>query len=347
MGEPYFQKREFMDNNQFCVYSSNYNLYGDMSDRVMSVIKQFVKKLEIYSIDECFIDVSDIDDHKLHETLIAIKDEVKRLTGIPVSIGVGPNKTIAKLVSKIAKKQPSYDGVCSYWDIKDFKSKCETIPLDDVWGIGRQWSKKLKKLGIENVLQFSNLHENLVKKLLNINGLRTLMEIKGDYCYEIIEKSKTKKNVASARSFGQDINSFEQISEAMYTYIHNGLKKLNENELSPNQAVIFINGNYHKNQKHYASKLIRFHKQTNNINEIWSQVYPHLKSIYDETKTYKKCGIIFNHLIPQEIQQGVLFDNPIQSVNRPINKEKKWLMKQEYKSPKYTTDWNQIPKVFS
>jgi hypothetical protein len=123
MGEPFFQKREFMDEHRFCVYSSNYNLYGDMSDRVMTTIKKYANEVEVYSIDECFVDFSNIPDEELEDRLHLIRNEVKRLTGIPVSIGVGPNKTLAKLTSHIAKKQPSYDGICSYWALPNFRHR--------------------------------------------------------------------------------------------------------------------------------------------------------------------------------------------------------------------------------
>ena len=136
MGEPFFQKREFMDEHRFCVYSSNYNLYGDMSDRVMTTIKKYANEVEVYSIDECFVDFSNIPDEELEDRLHLIRNEVKRLTGIPVSIGVGPNKTLAKLTSYIAKKQPSYDGICSYWALPNFRNLLYTIPVDEVWGIG-------------------------------------------------------------------------------------------------------------------------------------------------------------------------------------------------------------------
>jgi DNA polymerase V len=346
MGEPFFQKKEFMENHRFCVYSSNYNLYGDMSDRVMKTIQKFANNIEIYSIDECFIDLSDTPDDKLIDTLFLIKNEVKRLTGIPVSIGVGPNKTLAKLTSKIAKKQSQYDGVCSFWNLENFKNKSYEIPIDEVWGIGRQWTKKLNLLGVESVGQFIMMNDNSVKKLLNINGLKTQMELKGYYCHQVKSKPKLKKNIASTRSFGQDIDNFDQISEAMYSYIKNGIKKLTDNEISPNTVTIFIAGNIHKNQKHFKSKQIQLQNQTRNTNEIWSQVFPHLKELFDKNKSYKKCGIIFNNLMPETVQQTTLFSEPIQTVIPPKNTEKKWEMRQDFISQKYTTSWDEIPNVF-
>jgi DNA polymerase V len=346
MGEPFFQKREFMDEHRFCVYSSNYNLYGDMSDRVMTTIKKYANEVEVYSIDECFVDFSNIPDEELEDRLHLIRNEVKRLTGIPVSIGVGPNKTLAKLTSYIAKKQPSYDGICSYWSLPNFRNLLYTIPVDEVWGIGRQWTKKLKKMDVTSVGQFVMVSDLSIRKMMNVNGLKTKMELLGEYCHPVQKIPKLKRNIASTRSFGQDIDSFEQIAEAMYSYIQSGIKKLIDNEISPNRATIFLCGNIHKGEKHYSSKQISFHKQTRDIEEIWSQVYPHLQSIYSDTKKYKKCGIIFNDLMPESIQQGTLFSMAIQPIQPPTNTEKKWEMRQDYISQKFTTSWADIPTVF-
>ena len=346
MGEPFFQKKDFMEEHRFCVYSSNYNLYGDMSDRVMTIIKRYANEVEVYSIDECFVDFSNIPDDELVDRLMLIKNEVKRLVGVPVSIGVGPNKTLAKLTSHIAKKQPTYDGVCSYWSLQNFRNSLYEISVDEVWGIGRKWSKKLKMIGVESIGQFVMLNDGLVRKMMNVNGLKTKMEILGMYCHPIQPIPKLKRNVASTRSFGKDVGDFDQLAEAMYTYIKNGVKKLIDNGISPNRATIFLSGNVHKGEKHYSSKQITFQKQTRDVEEIWSQVYPNLRAIYSDKKKYKKCGIIFNDLMPESIEQGTLFSSSIQLVQPPANVEKKWEMRQEFISQKFTTNWDEIPKVF-
>ena len=346
MGEPFFLKKDFMEEHRFCVYSSNYNLYGDMSDRVMTVIKKYANEVEVYSIDECFVDFSNIPDDELTDRLLLIKNEVKRLVGIPVSIGVGPNKTLAKLTSYIAKKQTSYNGVCSYWTLQNFRDLLYKIPADEVWGIGRKWYKKLKMIGVDSVGQFVMLNDGLVRKMMTVNGLKTKMELLGMYCHPIQPVPKLKRNIASTRSFGKDIDTFDQIAEAMYSYVKNGVKKLHENGISPNRATIFIAGNKHKDEKHYSSKQILFQKQTRDENEIWSQIYPHLKKMFKTGKKYKKCGIIFNDLMPESIEQGTLFSSSIQIVQPPTNVEKEWEMRQEFMSQKFTTSWKEIPSVF-
>lgn len=346
MGEPFFLKKDFMDEHRFCVYSSNYNLYGDMSDRVMTTIKKYANEVEVYSIDECFVDFSNIPDDELLDRLHLIRNEVKRLTGIPVSIGVGPNKTLAKLTSFIAKQQPSYDGVCSYWSLHNFRNSLYTISVDEVWGIGRKWNKKLKSLGVDSIGQFVMMSDAIVRKLMNVNGLRTKCELLGMYCHPIQPIPKLKRNIASTRSFGQDINSFDQIAEAMYTYIKNGVKKLVDNEISPNRATIFLAGNKHKGEKHYSSKTIKFELQTRDVSQIWSQIYPHLRQMYKNGKNYKKCGIIFNDLMPEKVEQGTLFSSSVQLIQPPANREHMWEMKQDFMSQKYTTSWGEIPSVF-
>lgn len=346
MGEPFFQKRDFMDDHKFCVYSSNYNLYGDMSDRVMSVIKKYANQVEVYSIDECFVDFSNIPDGELVDRLHLIRNEVKRQTGIPVSIGIGPNKTLAKLTSHIAKQQQAYNGVCSFWELKNFRNSLYEIPVDEVWGVGRAWAKKLKSLEVYSIGQFLMMNDSHVRKLMNVNGLRTKLELLGMYCHQITPIPKAKRNIASTRSFGSDVDSFDQIAEAMYSYIKSGVKKLIDNELSPTKATIFISGNRHKGESHGISRQIFLQRQTRDIDEIWSQIYPHLKEMYQQDKKYKKCGIIFNDLQPENIEQLTLFSEPIDFVAPPINEEKKWEMRQEYISQKYTTSWDEIPQVF-
>ena len=155
-----------------------------------------------------------------------------------------------------------------------------------------------------------------------------------------------KMNIASTRSFGQDINEFDQVAEAMYSYIQSGVKKLKDNEVEPNRATIFVCGNIHKGQKHYKSKQIILQKQTKDVNEIWSQIYPHLQSIYDSNKKYKKCGVVFNYLIPEQYEQMTLFVEDIEPVTPPSNEIKRWEMKQDFISQRYTTSWEELPLIF-
>lgn len=346
MGEPFFKSREFMDQHRFCVYSSNYNLYGDMSDRVMKVISEFGNDIEVYSIDEAFVDFSNIPQEELTDTLIAIKDEVKRKVGIPVSIGVGPNKTLAKLTSFLAKQQINYNGVCSFWDLTNFRDMMYGVDVDEVWGIGRKWAKKLKNIEVQSVGQFMNMNDYTVRKMMNVNGLKTKLELLGLYCHPIQKQSKPKKNIASTRSFGKDVEDFNQLGEAMYTYIQNGVKKLKQNGLFANKATIFVSGNYHKGNKYHHSKTIKLQTPTRDTDIIWSQIYEQYKKLCDKSDKYKKCGIIFNELTSDKVVQASMFNEVFDMVEKPVNETQEWEMRQDYITQKYTTSWDELPKVF-
>ena len=346
MGEPFFKSREFMDQHRFCVYSSNYNLYGDMSDRVMKVISEFGNDIEVYSIDEAFVDFSNIPQEELTDTLIAIKEEVKRKVGIPVSIGVGPNKTLAKLTSFLAKQQINYNGVCSFWDLTNFRDMMYGVDVDEVWGIGRKWAKKLKNIEVQSVGQFMNMNDYTVRKMMNVNGLKTKLELLGLYCHPIQKQSKPKRNIASTRSFGRDVEDFNQLGEAMYTYIQNGVKKLKQNGLFANKATIFVSGNYHKGDKYHHSKTIKLQTPTRDTDIIWSQIYEQYKKLCDKSDKYKKCGIIFNELTSDKVVQASMFNEVFDMVEKPVNETQEWEMRQDYITQKYTTSWDELPKVF-
>lgn len=220
-----------------------------------------------------------------------------------------------------------------------------SVDVSEVWGIGRKWTKKLRNYGVDTVGQFMNLPDPIVKKMMNVNGLRAKHELLGMYCHHVQLKTKGKKQLASTRSFGKDVIGFEQISEAMYQYIKNGVKKLLENNIDTSKASIFVSGNVHKGEGHYNSIGVSFQSPTQSIEEIWSQVHPQLKKIYSNDKKYKKCGIIFSELTPENEKQLTLFTEPLVDVSVPVNEQKDWEMKSDYITRKYTTSWDELPLV--
>jgi DNA polymerase V len=343
MGEVFFKKKEFMEEKGFFIYSSNYKLYGDMSDRVMNVIKKYVENIEVYSIDECFLDLSVVAQSEILPFLHRLKQEVYKQTSIPVSIGVGPNKTLAKLTASIAKKNPAAQGLCLYWD---YIEQLDEIAVEQVWGIGRKWSKKLGGVGVTTIGQFIKLPDSVVRKLTTINGLRTKYELQGLYCHELKQQAQQKKNIATTQSFGTEIADFDELAAALYFFLLKGIEKLKSNRVLAQACTIFIVGNRFKGGHHYYSKQLTFLKQTRDIELIWSQIYPSLKKIYDKSKTYKKCGVIFNRLTSDKAVQLNLFTPVVQKIKPPVSKDKKWQLKKEYITPAYTSSWNDIPEIF-
>lgn len=344
MGENFFKRREFLEDQGGYVYSSNYNLYGDLSDRVMRVIKTLVPDVEIYSIDECFVNLGHIPREKLNDNLVRIRSEVLRMTGIPVSIGVGPNKTLAKLTSKLAKAQPSYEGVCSYWDL-NFKELSRTTSIEEVWGIGRQWTKKLERVGAKTVAEFLLMSDPAVRKLLNVNGLKTKLELGEYFCFPLQLSYKQKKSLASTRSFGQDIQEFDQLAEAMFAYCLSGVRKLQAHNLQATRCEIFVSGNPYKENHHFSNKEILFRESTKELSQIWDQVRPHLLSLWKPDHRYKKCGVTFEHLVPPGFRQCTLFSQPIESQPIPQNLSQEWEMRRDFISKRYTTAWDELPAV--
>jgi DNA polymerase V len=218
--------------------------------------------------------------------------------------------------------------------------------LDEIWGIGRKWFKKFKEIGVDSIGQFVMLNDNYVRKLTNVNGVRAKAEVLGMYCHPVRPIPKFKRNIASTRSFGQDIDQLDDIAQAMYSYIQNGVRKLDENGAETNRITIFVNGNVHKGEKHFASKQLNLQRQTKDVNEIWSQVYPHLTQLFNDGKKYKKCGIVFHNLVPESQYQTTLFSQEVEPITPPIFNSGRWEMKQEFKTKHYTTSWDEIPEVF-
>lgn len=344
MGENFFKRKEFLESKGGCVYSSNYNLYGDLSDRVMRVIQTLVPQVEIYSIDECFVDLGHIPQEELNTHLVHIRAEVLRMTGIPVSIGVGPNKTLAKLTSKLAKSQSGYAGVCAYWDL-NFEELSLTIEVDEVWGIGRQWSKRLRDSGIRTVAEFLQVPDLAVRKRLNVNGLKTKLELGGYFCFPLQLVHKQKKSLASTRSFGQDIQEFDQLAEAMFAYCLSGARKLQAYNLQATRCEIFVSGNPHKENHHFSNREIQFRESTKELTQIWAQIRPHLLDLWKPDLKYKKCGVVFEQLIPPGFRQGTLFSQPVEPQPVPQNRTQDWEMRRDFISKRYTTVWDELPAV--
>ena len=182
--------------------------------------------------------------------------------------------------------------------------------------------------------------------LLTVVSAQTQLELTEMYCFPIQKKYKPKKNIASTRSFGKDVQDFDQLGEAMYTYIKNGVKKLSQNKLFANKVTIFVSGNYHKGDKYHYSKTIKFQTPTRDPDIIWSQIHEQYKVLCNRSEKYKKCGIIFNELTPDTIIQTSLFNDEVKVFDSPQNETHEWEMRQDYITQKYTTSWDELPYVF-
>lgn len=337
MGQPVFKLDEGVK-NKMRRFSSNYVLYGDISDRISNILRRFTKKLEIYSIDESFMDITDIPDSELIEYLQIIKLEVLRLTGIPVSIGVGPNKTIAKLMNHVAKKESKWNGVCSYWGGPNI----DDLDVEDVWGIGRKWRKKLSSIGVDYIGQFKEMSSYQVKMMFTVVGLRTWSELHGNLIYDIETGFKKPKIVTSSRSFGRTVWQKEQVQDAIWTFIDDATHKLKSEELKSKTVLIFATTNRFQEDYFVWSKRIVLHTPSNDIQSIWNEISDQLDI---PMKLWAKAGVMFFDLIPENFYSPKLFVEEFEYKQKPEVTDQMWMTRRDFLSPKWTTDWRDVPKI--
>lgn len=342
MGQPLFQL-EKEKKEKIKKFSSNYTLYADISDRIATILKRLVPKVEIYSIDESFLDLSHISEDKILEECQKIKETVQKLTGIPVSIGVAPNKTLAKLCNFLSKKDKvTYSGVCSYYDID--RQILDDIDIDEVWGIGRNYKKRLQKLEVSNVSDFIKLDPSIVKKFLHVTGLRTWLELSGGLCHQVETEFKIPKMITSSRTFGSTVWEFEQIKNAFWTFLENCQTKLVKEELTVSKVTLFATTNRFDDNYYVWSITIRLLEQTSDIQQIWNQIAFHLESL--PVRLYYKAGIQFHNLYPKNIKQESLIYEDFEEVGVPEVDSQKWMTRRDFLSNNYTTSWEEIPKVY-
>jgi DNA polymerase V len=362
MGAPLFEYREFMKKHGVTVCSSNYALYGDMSQRVMNVLEINAPQVQVYSIDESFLDF-DVP-NPTHEAQI-LRTKVKQWTGIPVSIGIANTKTLAKVANHVAKKNPEFNGVFLLND-DNAEAVLKKFPVDGIWGVGRKYAEKLIKRGIKTALDLRNADDAWIKKHMTVIGLRTVWELRGTSCIPLDEAPPSKQSITSSRSFGRPITLVEELCESVSSYAARAAEKARkEKKLASSMFVFFV---FHPFRSGSNSIKILFPEPTAYTPEIihYAKVAAH--EVYREGFSYRKAGIILDGLVDEATYQRDLFANKgplhdkqkhamalLDKMNRSFGKKtlhmaaegvkKPWAMKQENRSPRYTTRWDEIPTV--
>ena len=238
MGEPYFKARDIILKNKVEVFSSNYSLYGDLSRRVMRTLKRFNADIEIYSIDEAFMDLSNFTDQEVESVGKEIRETVLKWTGIPTSIGIAKTKTLSKVANHIAKKKQS--GVTSLIGIENLDPILEKVEINDVWGVGRQLTKFYQKHGIYNAKQLKNKSNTWIKKSSNVLSSRTAMELRGIPCIDIETTQTKRKSCVVSRSFGKRIETYQELKEAVANYCLNASEKIRSEGLVAKAITVFV-----------------------------------------------------------------------------------------------------------
>ena len=294
MGEPYFKVKELVKRNNVQIFSSNYALYGDISRRVMKVLKGFSDKIEIYSIDEAFIDLTHIKNELAEEYGKKIRERVLKWTGIPTSVGISNTKTLSKVANHVAKKNKA--GV--FYLKNDIDEVLKSFNISDVWGVGKQLSKLYLKNGIDNALKLKNISNSWVKKSTNVLGAKTVMELRGIPCIELDTEETKRKSCCVSRSFGKKVQSLEKLKESVTTHCLNASEKIrNDNQTTRSITVFIRTSPFDKNRGYYSNSFTTdLPIATNNSLELVKTAMAGLEKIYKCGYFYQKAGIILSKL---------------------------------------------------
>ena len=296
MGEPYFKEKDIIVKNNVQVFSSNYSLYGDISRRVMRTLKRFNSEIEIYSIDEAFLDLSNFSNDEVEDVGHEIRNVVLKWTGIPTSIGIAKTKTLSKVANHIAKKKQS--GVVSLIGIKNIDPILEKVEINDVWGVGKQLTKFYHKSKIYNAKQLKNVSNTWIKKSSNVLSSRTAMELRGIPCIDLETTSSKRKSCVVSRSFGQRVENFQELKEAIASYSLNASEKIRSESLVAKSITVFIRTSPFQSRFGYYSnsKTIDFPIATNNSIEIVKAALNGLETIFKNGYRYQKAGVMLSRL---------------------------------------------------
>ena len=368
MGAPAFKYLNIFKKEKVNVFSSNYPLYGDMSQRIMKILGMHTPNIEIYSIDEAFLDFKGFKYCDLEKEAFLLKQKIRRWTGIPVSIGIAPTKALAKIANKIAKKYVhKTKGVHLIRSEKQISNALKWTKVEDIWGVGRQYKKLLIKNGITTADDFCKLPDQWVKKNMSILGLRLKKDLKGCSCIGLDEENPDKKSIATTRSFKEVIKEYWELEERIVTYASICSRKLRYQNSNCKSIIIFIQTSSHVpiDQQYYNSSLVNLPNPTNSAITIAKYANMGLKQIFKKNINYKKAGVILTDLTPSDSKQLNLFQNTgnthgnlmktidkihlrfgenlLKLGNQDLNQT--WKMRQEYLSSRYTTDVRDIIKV--
>tara|TARA_Y100000590_G_scaffold372823_1_gene436124 strand:- start:5117 stop:6397 length:1281 start_codon:yes stop_codon:yes gene_type:complete len=307
MGEPYFKVASIVKKNDVKIFSSNYSLYGDISRRVMKTLKQFSPQIEVYSIDEAFLNLSLVKNDSLFDYGNEIRKTVLKWTGIPTSIGIASTKTLSKAANYVAKKEKS--GVVDLINSKQVDKILEEIKINDVWGVGKQLTKFYIKNGINTAYQLKKMSNNWIKKNTNVFGSRTAMELKGVSCILLETHQEKRKNCCVSRSFGEKVTKLEELNESITTHCLNAAEKIRIDNQTAKKVTVFLRTSpFQKNENYYAnSKDIDLPIRTNDSIELIKQALIALKYIYKKGYKYQKLGIILSGLKDLDVYNKNLF----------------------------------------
>ncbi len=369
MGDPLFKIRPLIERHNVAVFSGNMALYGDMSHRVRLVLEEFAPSVEVYSIDEAFLDLRGMEHLDLDSYAKEISRRCKQLTAIPVSVGIAPTKTLAKVASKLCKQYPKLRGGCYMHRPQDIEKVLSRLPIDEVWGIGRKSARKLRERHVYTALDFTHLEEPIVRSLLGVVGARTWRELRGEPCIEFEQTLEidTKQSICVSRSFASEISDCRLLVEQVCNFAGLLTEKLRKQSSLCRQMVVFAHTNrFHEGSpQSYGSVHVTFPTPTNDHRAIVAAAARATTELHNSKYGYKKAGVVATEMIPSSGVVGSLFCDPaseererrlsaaIDTINASYGRGTLKMATQsdkvcnlsENRSPCYTTSWSDLPTV--
>ena len=368
MGVPWFKVRELFLKQNGQVFSSNFTFYGDMSARVMNILEGFVPRVEIYSIDEAFLDLDSLkENYNLYDFGCHIRSIVRQWTGIPVRIGIAPNKTLSKIAINEIKRTNQPTSVMYLSTEKQIEEALKHTPVHKVWGVGRRLTNHLNNAGILTALDLENVNPRNIRKQFSVVLERTVRERKGERCLDLDDDISSKKQIVVSRSFGERVSDLKTLKPIVSNFAVRAAEKLRHERRKCSQISVFVRTSpFNQNKpQHSDIKTIELFSPTNDTRDILAATKKGLLPIFKSGYDYAKAGIILNRFSDETVRQQLLFKDPdspkentefmryIDQMNTyetqvyfASQNTKKWSpMKQNMTSPKYTTNWYQLPRV--
>jgi DNA polymerase V len=368
MGDPYHLNRDKLRQHNVTVFSSNYALYGNMSQRVMDTLESFVPEVDIYSIDEAFLNLSGHEHRGLTPFARQIRAGVRQCTGIPVSIGIGPTKTLSKIANHLAKKSPAAVGVFNLCEA-DQDQALQQVGVGDIWGVGRQWSAWLEGQGIRTALELKYADPKAIRKKMTVVGEKIVYELKGISCIPLELVAPQQKGITVSRSFGQVLTRLEDIKHALLQFVGRAGEKLRRQNLMAQHMTVFLMTNRFAADLPFYSKSASCQMQfpTDYTPDLIRCATQLLERIYRPGLQFQKCGVMLMDLTPAARHRRDLFDDrdqeryarlmkAVDSINADYgartvhfgsfgNRRPRWTARADFRSPRYTTRWEEIPVV--
>jgi len=371
MAAPWFKFKDLAKQHGIIAMSSNYALYADMSNRVMSILRQFSPNQEVYSIDESFLDLTGFQSRDLIKYGQQMRKRILKWTGLPVCVGIGSTKTLSKLANHCAKKRPVFNSVCNFNTMSpaELDSLFSQVDVGEIWGVGRKLAPKLQALGFNTVLDLKRADPERLRQQFSVLMEKTIRELNGTVCIELEEISPLKKQILRSRSFGYPVRDYNSLAESVTLYMSSAAEKLRKQQSFAGSVYVYISSSPFKPDEPYYSNgmTIPLPSPTDDTRQLVNVVLWGLKQIYRPNFNYAKAGVMLSELVPAEGIQTDLFSKSqtslkseglmtaMDKINRKMGKEsiklasegfkRPWTMRQENKSPSYTTNWNEIAKV--